>query len=104
MDVLTAALPVVEALPADLAQAVAVLSLLDDEALWQAARHRLAAEVSAQIEDWHLKRQREGLSESENLTLSALMRQYEKVLLVRAQAAALLKQRGRDVAELVGSP
>jgi len=99
VGVLAAALPIPEALPADLAEAVAVLSLLDDEAIWRVARNRLGTEVSAEIEDFHLKRQREGLSEAENQTLSVLMRQYERVMLVRAQAAALLKQRGHDVAE-----
>ncbi len=104
VGVLAAAMPVVDALPADLAQAVAVLSLLDDEALWRAARNRLGADVSAEIQDLHFKRQREGLTEAENQILSSLMRQYEKVMLVRAQATALLKQRGHDVTELVGSP
>jgi plasmid stability protein len=104
VDVLASAIPVAERRPADLAETVAALFLLDDEALWRAARNRLGAEVSAQIEELHLKRQREGLSEVEDQGLSSLMRQYERVLLVRAHAAALLKQRGQDMSELLTKP
>jgi len=35
--------------------------------------------------------------------LAALVRHYERTMLVRAQAAALLKQRGHDVRDLVVS-
>jgi hypothetical protein len=49
------------------------------------------------MEDLHLKRQREGLTDAEAKTLDGLVRQYERTMLVRAQAAALLKARGHDV-------
>jgi plasmid stability protein len=101
LDVLATAVPLAEALPADLAEALEPLGLLDDAALWEAARHRLTPEVAAQIDQLHLKQQREGLTEAERQTLAALVRQYEQTMLVRAQAAALLKQRGHDVRDLV---
>jgi len=100
LDVLATAVPAADELPADLAEAVSPLALLDDEALWRAARSRLAAEAAAQLEDLHLKRQREGLTDAEAQTLAGLVRQYERALLVRAQAAALLHRRGHDVSEL----
>jgi hypothetical protein len=87
-------------LPADMAEALAALHLLDDEDLWRAARHRLAAEKASAIEELHLKRQRDGLSGPEAEALSTLMREYTRTLLVRSRAAALLKQRGRDVSGL----
>jgi plasmid stability protein len=99
--VLATAVPLSEALPADLAEALEPLGLLDDDALREAARHRLTPEVAAQIDQLHLKQQREGLTEAERQTLAALVRQYEQTMLVRAQAAALLKQRGHDVRDLV---
>jgi hypothetical protein len=99
LDVLATAVPAADELPADLAEAVSPLALLDDDALWRAARSRLAAEA-AQLEDLHLKRQREGLTDAEAQTLAGLVRQYERALLVRAQAAALLHRRGHDVSEL----
>jgi len=75
--------------------------LLDDEALWRAARGSLPAAAATQMEDLHLKRQREGLTDSEVKTLDGLVRQYERTMLVRAQAAALLKERGHDVSQLL---
>jgi hypothetical protein len=59
------------------------------------------AKAAAELEALHLKRQREGLTDVETQTLARLVRQYERAMLVRAQAAALLKQRGYDVAELI---
>ena len=100
LEVVAAAVPVADDLPADLAQAISPLSLLDDEALWRAARSHLP-EAAAQLEQLHLKRQREGLTGSEVETLGGLMRRYERAMLVRAQAAALLKKRGYDVSELL---
>ncbi|HZF52257.1 MAG TPA: hypothetical protein VE093_26565 [Polyangiaceae bacterium] len=88
-------------LPADIAEAIAALHLLDDEALWRAARTCLASEKAAEIEELHLKRQREELSASEAEALAARMKEYTRIMLVRARAAALLKQRGHDVSVLL---
>jgi hypothetical protein len=96
--------PAVDDLPADLESSLTQLSLLDDEALWRAARTTLAADAARQLEELHLKRQREGLNEHEAQTAAALIQQYERVMLVRAQAAALLKQRGQDVSSLLYLP
>src|SRR5690349_18275078 len=54
-----------DALPGDMAEAVAALHLLSDDDLWRAARHSLAPAKAADLEELHLKRQREGLSASE---------------------------------------
>src|SRR5437867_628256 len=90
LDVLVTAVPVADELPADLAEAISPLALLDDEALWRAARSRLAAEVAQRLEELHLKQQREGLTSEETQTLAGLERQYERAMLIRAQAAVLL--------------
>lgn len=91
-------MPVVDELSVDLEDALAQLSLLDDEALWRAARTTFAADAARQLEELHLKRQRERLTEHEAQAAAALVQQYERAMLVRAQAAALLlKQRGHDV-------
>jgi hypothetical protein len=88
-------------LPIDMAEAIAALHLLDDEDLWRAARQCLAQEKADDIEELHLKRQREGLSASENEALAMLMKEYTRIMLVRSRAAALLKQRGQDVSGLL---
>ena len=104
LDVLATAVPVADDLPSDLAEALSPLTLLDDAALWRAARSHLPTKVAAELEALHLKRQREGLTDIETQTLARLVRQYERAMLVRAQAAALLKQRGYDVADLIAGP
>lgn len=88
-------------LPADLVEAISALHLLDDEALWRAARTCLAPEKAADLEELHIKRQAEGLSASEAESLTTLMNEYTRTMLVRSRSAALLKQRGHDVSGLI---
>jgi len=76
---------------------LASLELLDDAALWNAAQSKLAGEVSIELEELNFKRQREGLTESEDVRAEELSRQYERQMLLRAKAVALLKQRGQDI-------
>jgi plasmid stability protein len=104
LEVLATAVPEAETLPADLAQAVSTLALLDDAQLWQAARTRLARETAARMEELNLTQQREGLTGDEKQELAGLVRQYERVMLVRAEAAALLHERGHNVSELLTPP
>jgi plasmid stability protein len=102
VEAVTASLPdEPDELPADMAEAISALHLLDDEALWRAARTCLAPERAAEIEDLHLKRQREGLSASETEALATQMKEYTRAMLVRSRASALLKQRGHDVSGLI---
>jgi len=100
LEVVASAIPASDELPDELAQAIADLKLLDDESLWRAARSHLPAESSSVMERLHLKRQQEGLSEIEVQSLAGLVRQYERAMLVRAQASALLKNRGHDISGL----
>jgi plasmid stability protein len=100
LEVVASAVPVDDELPNDLAEAISPLALLDDQALWRAARSHLSAEAAGQLESLHLKRQQGGLTDAETQTLAVLVQQYERTMLVRAQAAALLKQRGYDVSSL----
>jgi plasmid stability protein len=88
-------------LPADMAESVAALYLLGDDDLWRAARQRIDAQKAGEIEALHLKRQRDGLSVFETESLATLMLEYTRTMLVRARSAALLKQRGQDVSELL---
>jgi len=92
---------VADELPEDLEMALAPLSLLDDAGLWRAARTTLPSDVAQELESLNLKRQREGLTEPEAQTTAALVRQYERTMLVRAQAAALFRQRGQDISSLL---
>src|SRR4051812_42958471 len=83
-----------DALPVDMAEAIAALHLLDDEDLWRAERTSLASEKAADLEELHIKRQAEGLSASETEALATLMKEYTRIMLVRSRSAVLLKERG----------
>ena len=96
--------PASSELPVDIATAVAQLSALDDEALWREARSHLDSDAAARLEEMHMKAQRQGLDAAEAREAAELTHQYEHFLVVRAQAALLLKQRGYDVAGLATSP
>jgi len=72
---------------------------LNDAALWQAGRATMTAEQRERLEALHDKQQHEGLTPEEQAEEQALLSLYRETLLVRAQAAVLLKQRGYDVSE-----
>jgi hypothetical protein len=101
LELLTTAVPATEHLPSELSDAVRELALLDDDALWRAARSRLDAEAAAELESLHLKQQRQVLTAHEQQMAEALIRQYERAMLVRARAAELLKTRGHDITSLL---
>ena len=101
LELLTTAVPLDEALPDDLSHAVDELSLLDDEGLWRAARSHLAADAAKELESLHFKQQRQGLTTVERETMDALVRQYERAMVVRSRGASLLRERGHDIAELL---
>ncbi len=104
IDVLALAVQGTEDLPPELAEAYAALDGFDDEGLWQAARSRMPSEISTELESLHLKQQRQGLSEEECETMERLSLEYDRFVLVRARAAMMLKERGHDVAALLGGP
>jgi hypothetical protein len=94
--------PRVEELPAALAQVVAELPGLDDEALWRVARDHLPRQAAEELAALNLKQQREGLNRQQEEALDGLTGAYERFLLLRAEAASLLRRRGHDVSELIG--
>jgi plasmid stability protein len=96
LSVLSSAVPIDGGLPPDLTEALAALDLLDEPALRRAADTRLSPEASAELEALHFKERREGLTEAEDLRRRDLVRQYERAMLVRARANALLNSPGRN--------
>src|SRR6187402_876938 len=60
LEVVATAVPASDTLPDDLTAAIAPLPLLDDEALWRAARSHLPAEDVSQMEAFHDKRDASG--------------------------------------------
>jgi len=87
----------------ELTAAISALQGLDDRALWTAAKDRFPEEATERFQALNLKQQRDGLTEAELEELEELRHGYERVVLVRAEAAYLLKERGHDVSELLGN-
>jgi len=85
----------------DVGEAVAALELLDDADLWRAARNPLAEADRSRLGALNLKQQKENLTSAEKETLERLLLQYDRAVLLRAEAARLLKQRGHDVSGLL---
>jgi hypothetical protein len=91
-----------EPLPAEVEEVLASLDTLPDDALWQLARtSRLSAPAAAHLEELNQKRQREGLTAEEQRMVDALVQEYERAMLVRAEAMTRLKERGQDITPLL---
>jgi len=97
LDVVATAVPLSDELPQDLEDAVSHLSLLGDGDLRQAAISRMPEPLATRLEELNWQRQATGLNEHELAEASQLLRLYERTLLVRASAAMLLRDRGRDL-------
>jgi hypothetical protein len=89
-------------LPAEVEEVLASPDAMPDNTLWQLARtSHLSPAAAALPEELNQKRQHEGLMADEQRMVEALVQQYERAMLVRAEAMAQLKERGQDIAPLL---
>lgn len=100
VEAVVAAAPVMDTASEKMRSALAQMAYLNDAALWQAARATMPAEQRERLEALHNDQQRRTLTPEERAEEQALLALYRETLLVRAQAAVLLKQRGYDVSDL----
>jgi plasmid stability protein len=101
MDAVVSGLPGSDELPAGLEAELGQLEVLSNDALWQVARKRFTPDQAHKLERLHLKAQRQTLTIREQKSEHALIQEYERILLIRARAARLLKDRGFDVSSLI---
>ena len=101
IELVVSAIPADDELPGELVEALAPLPSMSDAALWRVARTRLPDDLSAELENLHFKRQREDLTPAEAERAAELVRQFDRIMLLRAEAALLLHQRGHDVSGLI---
>ncbi len=99
-ELLAAAAGTIPELSADLEHDLAQLAYLTDDELWQAARTMLPNADNQRAQQLVSKQQSAGLSKSEQCAMNTLLQHFDRTMLVRAQAALLLKQRGFDISEL----
>jgi hypothetical protein len=85
--------------PPELTDEMAALALVNDAGLWRVARRVLSSEKQEQLDTLLQKRGRGELRLEEQPVLDELLSEYEHVILARAHAAVLLKQRGYDVSD-----
>ena len=98
LEVLASAVTDLEELPSDLADAIDGLRVLDDASLWHVLSGQFPEELSEELESLH--GEHHPLTNAQSQRLAELIRRYERHMLVRAQAAALLRDRGHDLTEL----
>jgi len=97
LEAVVAVAPVMDTASEKQRTALAQMAYLNDAALWQAARATMPAEQRDRLEALHHQQQSQGLTAKEQAEERALLALYRETLLVRAQAAVLLKQRGYDI-------
>jgi len=85
---------------ASAAELVEQLAHLADDDLWRAARLRVADDRAERMQALVWKEQAEGLTAAEQDEAGQLQRHARQVMLIRAEAAARLVERGHDVASL----
>lgn len=100
VEAIVAAAPTLTSASTNLKASLAQMTYLNDAALWQAARSTLPSEQRERLAALHEAQQRRALSSEEQVEERALLKLYREVVLVRAQAAVLLQQRGYDVSDL----
>lgn len=104
-DVLTttvnAALPPMPDIPADLDEELAAMALFNDESLKAAARSSLAAAQQERLAQLSHVGGERSLTGAEQQELQHLLDLYDRAVLRRAKALAILAQRGYDI-DVVG--
>lgn len=97
-EAVAAVAPVMDSAPKNLRSVIAQMAYLNDAALWQTARATMSIEQRERLQHLHDKQQREELPAEERAEEQALVSLYRETLLIRAQAAVILKMRGYNIA------
>jgi hypothetical protein len=98
-EAVAAVAPVADSAPQNLRSVLAQMAYLNDAALWQAARATMTVEQRERLQSLHDKQQREALKTEEKVEEQILLTLYRETLLIRAQAAVILKMRGYSIAD-----
>ena len=92
--------PELPSLPEDVEAELASFSQLSDDVLWLIARSTLTREQQRDLADLNDEAQRHPLAAVEQTRQQALIHAYDRMMVRRAQAALILKQRGYDLTDL----
>ena len=87
-------------LPTELTDELDQLVFFTDAELWQTANTKLDVDDHTRMETLLAKQHASGLDSDELAEADRLADRYERVVLLRAKAAVLLKERGHDITGL----
>jgi hypothetical protein len=87
----------------DMKRQLSELKFFTDEELWQAARMTAPPEKEERMQELMDKQDLEELTSSEQQEVETISDYYSRIMLIRAEAAVLLKERGYDVDQLLVS-
>ncbi len=96
---LTAAVGADDSLPDDLVAAINALATLDDAALQRVSQTQPTVEDGVLLDALVDKRRRQGLTPDDERLLATLIDRHDRVMVLRAEAVALLNAHGVDVRE-----
>jgi len=97
VDAVAGALPADEDLPPELFRQVAALAAADDETLWQMLKGTFPRKKSARLESLNLQHQAGEWNDELAQEAEQLATELEDYMFLRAQAMAVLMQRGYDL-------
>ena len=101
---LATVLPPEPVLPVELEVRLRAMAAMPDDQLWRLARQRMPAAKANELSELNDKGQRQGLTAEERQRQHHLIQVADQVVLKRAEAAHLLKQRGHDISVLLKQP
>jgi hypothetical protein len=92
-------LPFSPDLPSDLAHELAAMNMMSDEALWAASESSLSPAQHRRLRQLTRAGGERTLTPAESAELQSLIDQYDRSVLRRAHALAVLAHRGHDVSQ-----
>ena len=87
-------------IPPEMMEELDQLAFLDNEHLWRVARQTVSEKKTTRIQTLIEKQEAEGLTSSEQQEVILLRQFANRIMLLRAEAAVLLKSRGLDISSL----
>ena len=98
------ALPLDPSLPTEVANELAGMTMLSDEALWAASESALAPSEQRRLSQLNHAGDARSLTNAETAELSQLIELYDRAVLRRARALAILAFRGYAIADRTELP
>jgi hypothetical protein len=94
IETLNVALPRVDEVPPEMTEELAAMRTLPDEQLWEIARSTMPARQQARLRTLSAAQRERALAPAELQKLDVLLQAYGQITLRKAQAYALLHERG----------